>query len=368
MASLERIAVIGDQFHLESPLQQLTDRILQGYPHDGAFRSPLDCQVSAYVPYKENDWRSRNALKQRFEQHGLEVTTSLRQAVKQADAILVARHQWPWSDRLLEETLEQAPKGARCFVYGPLAASSGAADALLQQAARQRITLAAGSWIPTAEWLPSQPMPTGLDLKEALIVVQGDWFTAAWQGLEGLLRVVAARQGGEAGVRRVRFLQGNEVWDAGSDGYWSWPLLASALSRSHTPQGDPVADGRPQDLAGLRRVRGLAPKARGWWMEHRDGMRSTILVLDGVVNDMNFAVKTRDREIHSAQVFHPPAPQEHGYSLLSAVLHPFFENGRRPWPARRERLIAGVLEVMHKLYQIQRDGLETPDVNKETSQ
>jgi hypothetical protein len=181
-----------------------------------------------------------------------------------------------------------------------------------------------------------------------LIVVQGQPWEAELNGLEGILPVIAKREGGESGVRRLRSWKNEEVWAAARDGYWSWPLLVSALSRSHSPQGDPVRDGRTQDLAGLRLVRGLAKQPRGWTLEHEDGLRTTILVLNGVVADYNFAIKLSDRSVHSAQIYHPPNPAGEAYSLLASTLENFFRTGRVPWPAERSLLETAALETMRK--------------------
>jgi len=159
-----------------------------------------------------------------------------------------------------------------------------------------------------------------------------------------LLPVIERRRGGESGVRSIRFLEGKELWKAGDKGNWSWPLLAAALSRSHSPQGDPVLDGRTQDLVGLGLVPKLARNPRGWLLEHQDGLRSTILVLDGVVADFNFAVRAQDGSIVSAQLFRAPAPAEQHFSRLAAVLEDFFRTSKAPWSIERNLLVAGLLE------------------------
>src|SRR6185503_14543659 len=91
------------------------------------------------------------------------------------------------------------------------------------------------------------------------------------------------------------------------------PLLASALSRSDTPQGDPVADGRTQDLVGQGLVPRLANSPRCWSLRHRDGLHSVIAILNGVVADMNIAVETNTGTTYSWQLYRPPAPAEHHY-------------------------------------------------------
>jgi len=45
-------------------------------------------------------------------------------------------------------------------------------------------------------------------------------------------------------------IEGDEVWKAGEQGRWSKELLTAALSRSDTPQGLTILDGRTQELVG----------------------------------------------------------------------------------------------------------------------
>src|SRR5207245_9531137 len=119
-------------------------------------------------------------------------------------------------------------------------------------AASRKIALLAGTPISVTWRLPPIDLTPGTPLTEALIVVQVSALAAqatppfppaslrgaALHGLEGLLPVIERRRGGESGVRNIRFLEGKDLWRAGDKGLWSWPLLASALSRSHTPQGN----------------------------------------------------------------------------------------------------------------------------------
>jgi hypothetical protein len=83
-------------------------------------------------------------------------------------------------------------------------------------------------------------------------------------------------------------------------------------------------------------------------MEHFDGLRSTVLVLDGVVADFNFAVQTRDGPVVSAQIYRPPAPAQHHFSRLAEVIDNFFVSRKSPWPVERNILIAGLLETFGK--------------------
>ena len=65
------------------------------------------------------------------------------------------------------------------------------------------------------------------------------------------------RKGGETGVRAVQMIEGDAVWKARRrQARWSRELLVSALSRSDTPQGQTIVDGRTQDLV----AKGELPK------------------------------------------------------------------------------------------------------------
>ena len=77
-----------------------------------------------------------------------------------------------------------------------------------------------------------------------------------FHALEALQCMVERRKGGETGVKAVQMIEGDAVWKAGDAGRYSKELLVSALSRSDTPQGQTIADGRTQDLV----AKGELPK------------------------------------------------------------------------------------------------------------
>jgi len=357
---LRKIVFVCEEFVVPAPAQQLLDRFLIGYPRDGEFHRLNGCQISVHLPRDE----SNAELQRRQKDFGLLVEPDLGKALSNSDALIVA-----WSgdgaianEPLLKDVLEHAPVGCACFVHGVLANSSDGATKIIELARSRQMLLLAG--IPTSvTWrLPEIDIAIGTPLREALIVVQGSSPVAELNALEGLLPLTERRRGGESGVRSVSFFDGDDLWQAGARGKWSKPLLAAAISRSNTPQGDPVRDGRTQDLVGLGLVSKLANNPRGWIVEHRDGLRSVILVLDGVVADFNFAIRAGDGRILSAQLYRPPAPAEHHFSRLAEVMEAFFRTDKPPWPVERNRLIAGLLAVFAKnLRSGQR--IETPELH-----
>ena len=147
----------------------------------------------------------------------------------------------------------------------------------------------AGSSIPVTWRLPTIDLPLGCKIEEALMVGVGGSDPMDFHALEGMQCMVERRRGGETGVKAVQLLEGDAVWKAGEDGRYSKALLKAALSRSDTPLGLTAADGRTQDLVASGQLRELAKKPAAYFIEYRDGLKATMLMLDGALKDFNFA-------------------------------------------------------------------------------
>ena len=372
MRTLHKIAFLFEEFITPSPAQQLLDRFLIGYAKDGAVHKPPCETVAAHLMLS----LSESDFGERHQDLNLDIAPDVERAVEGADAVVIVSRK-PGAvanESYLQIALERAPTGSACFVHGALANTLARAHKFVSLARKRQIALLAGTPLCVTWRLPEVDLPLGTPLVEALIVVQlgaeaaqasppspsATLSGAELHALEGLLPVIERRRGGEAGVRAVRFLEGKDLWRAGHKGLWSWPLLSSALSRSHTPQGDALLDARTQDLVGLGLVPKLARNPRGWLVEHRDGLRSTLLVLDGVVADFNFAVRAQDGSIVSAQLFRAPAPAEHHFSRLAATMEDFFRTEKSPWPVERNLFIAGLLETFRQPSTRSGQRIETP--------
>ncbi len=348
--ALHKITFVLEDFIVGAPSQQLLDRFLIGYSRDGEFRRIRNLEVAVWLaPAAENSTAFADAttgLAVRQRDFKLVQHSNLATALKDTDAVVIvaAPYRVSVGEDLLKNVFEQAPIGAACFVHGCLAANFASAQRLASVAATRKLALAVATSVSTTFRLPDVDVAANTSLTEALIVVQGPRPLAELFGIDGLLPVIARRGVGESGLRKVRRLQGREVWRAGDQGEWSWPLLGAAISRSNTTQGAAVRDGRTQDLVGLGLVKKLARNPRGWIVEHIDGLRSTILVLDGVVADINFAVRSRDGAIISAQLYRPPGPNRAEFDRLAGTLEQFFTTRHSPWPVERGLFVSRFME------------------------
>lgn len=334
---LKKIAFVVEDFSHGSPAQQMLDRFLIGYPRDGEFHK---CGAEIHVRLGDN--AADAELRRRIADYPVRRHATIDETVAGADGIVVVPahvHAAP----LAAACVKAAPEGAPVFVYGALAGDAGTAKEIAAVAASRRVAVASGTPLAVTWRLPDVDVPAGAPVKRALIVVQGERPLAELYALDGLLPLLERRKDGERGVRIIQGIE--EVWTA-LDGIAPKRVLAAALSRSDSPQGDPVTDGRTQDLLGLGLVPKLAKNPRAWVIWHTDLVPSTILVLDGVVADVNFAVQLSDGTVISAQLYRPPAPQRHEFSRLAEVVERFFQTGKAPWPIRRSILTAGILKVV----------------------
>ncbi len=166
-----------------------------------------------------------------------------------------------------------------------------------------------------------------------------------FHALEALQCMVERRRGGETGVQAVQLLEGDAVWKAGDEGRYSRELLTSALSRSDTPLGLTVKDGRTQDLVASGELRKLAKNPKAYCIEYRDGLRATLLMLDGAIQDFNFAARLSGPPGNqSTQFLRTPEPNATHSACLMHKVEEMIATGAAPYPVDRTLLVGGILE------------------------
>jgi hypothetical protein len=300
-----RVVFVADEFKPGTPVQQLLDRFLIGYPRDGTFYRP-ECEVILVTPESNEDIeRRRKDFPLRWQR---EQATGDAIAIFSRDAKNI--------------------RADRCFVYGaPLPDFKAVSGTALRGA-----------------WLLPEISADDLRLDRALVVVQGTYPQAELEALDALMPLIWRAL---PNVRTVTHLVGNQFWEVLRRDFW--PLVKSAISRSDSPQGDPVRDGRTQDIVGLGLIERLAKSPRGWLIKHEDGLQYVIAVMDGVVADYNVALQTRAGGILSAQVHRGPAPGEQHYNRLATMLEGYFRTGQPPWPFAQSAYAGQLLQQFREL-------------------
>jgi hypothetical protein len=357
----KRIAIIATIYRLQSHAQHMGDRFLVGYPYAGAWHKPDMKVVSLYVDQKpEGDLSGERAR-----EFGLQVYPTVAETLRcgskslAVDAVLIIGEHgnYPRNEKgqILYpryEFFEQCVKvfeqdGRAVPVYNDkhLSYSFEKAKAMVDASRRLRFPMLAGSSIPVTWRLPAIDLPLGSKIEDALMVGVGGSDAMDFHALEGLQCMVERRHGGETGVKAVQLLEGDAVWKACDEGRVSKELLTAALSRSDTPLGLTVEDGRTQDLVASGQLRKLAKKPAAYFIEYRDGLKATMLMLDGALKDFNFAARLHGvAGIQSTQFLLTPDPNVTYSACLMHKAEEMFETGAAPYPVERTLLVSGMLE------------------------
>jgi hypothetical protein len=355
-----RIAIVTTVYKYLSHGQHIGDRFLVGYPHNGTWHKPNVKVVSLYVDQKPKD----DLSEERAREFGFRVYPTIAEALccggssLACDAVLIIGEHGDYPRNEKGQTLypryeffQQCVKVFRDSsrsvpVYNDkhLSYSFEKAQAMVAAAKQLGFPMLGGSSLPVTWRLPDIEMPHGAHIEEVLMVGVGGSDAMDFHALEGLQCMVERRKGGETGVKSVQMLDGDKAWEAGDEGIWSKELLSSALSRSDTPLGLTVQDGRTQDLVGSGVLRSLVKHPAAYLIEYRDGLRGTMLMLDGAVQDFNFAARIRGVGLLSTQFFLSPVPNVTYSACLVSKIEQMFISGKAPYPIQRTLLTSGILE------------------------
>ena len=333
-------------------------------------------------PAPEKPEPTSDLSRARAQQFGFRLCSNIPEALRcggnriAVDAVLaiVEQDDYPTNDRgqiLLPrydffqqcaQVFEDEKRAVPYFNHKQLSFSFEQAQTMVEIANRLRFPLLAGSSLPVTWRLPEVDIPLGAQVEEAVMVGVGSLDGMDFDALEALQCMLERRKGGETGVKAVQLLEGDDVWAAGNAGRWSKDLLSSALSRSDTPMGLTVLDGRTQDLVASGVLPQLVKDPAAYCIEYSDGTRATLLLLNGAIMDYNIAAKVAGRGIVSTQFFLPPPPNVTDSACLAAKIEQTFQTGSAAYPVERTLLTTGVLEAClhsrHKLNQ----RLETPQL------
>jgi hypothetical protein len=209
---------------------------------------------------------------------------------------------------------------------------------------RLKFPMLAGSSLPVTWRLPDIELPLHGEIESALMVGYGGADVMDFHGLEALQCMVERRKGGETGVAAVQMIEGDAVWRAGDEGRYSRALLVAALSRSDSPQGQTIEDGRTQNLVANGELPRLVKNPAAYFIEYRDGLKGTLLMLNGAVKDFTFAARLKGETVQSTQFFLSPEPNVTYSACLVKKIEELFETGKAPYPVERTLLVSGVLE------------------------
>lgn len=374
----KKLAVITTAYYYLSHAYHICGRFLNGYLRGDQFHFPEFAIAGMSVEQqREGDLSREMAAK-----HGFEIYPDVSGALTLGSdqlavdgVLLIAEHgDYPYNEKgqklypryelfqKIVEVFRRTKRSVPVFCDKHLSYDRRKARAMVDAARQLGFPLMAGSSLPVTWRRPELELPLGAPIREALVASRGELEIFGIHALESLQCMVERRKPGQQGVRAVTCLEGDAVWRAGDDGLWSWDLLEAAVRRSPSRN---VGDVR-ENCRQFRPATGnfkfvLSPVA--FIVEYRDGLRATVLILNGHVDDTTFAARIDGRAEPVSTLFHlPPPPGAAFLEALTVKIEQFLANGRAPYPVERTLLTGSILDAALESRVNGQSRVETSDI------
>lgn len=364
--SRPRVAVLATAFKRLWHAEVIVDRFLEGFGWEGAHYRPAVDLVSLYVDQQEEGDLSRERAA-RFPQ--MKVYPSIAAALCQGGdklavdgVVIVGEHgTYPSNEKgqtlypryeFFAETCEvfrRSGRGVPVFNDKHLTWNWEWAKKMVALSNELKFPFMAGSSLPLTWRLPSVEMPLDAEVQEVVCVGNGLVDSYDFHLLETIQCFVERRRGGEHGVKRLQALRGDAVWQLLAKETWDSggcdpKLFEACLCRSH--QLAPAREGfnhvypTPADLP--RMVKD--PVA--YRFEYTDGLKATMLLLNGLVGDITFAARIKDQPEPLSTLSYLGGDhdmQPHNFDSLVYQIEQFIQTGKSATPIERTLLTTGLV-------------------------
>lgn len=357
-----KLAVVTTEWRYHSHAWHMAERFLTGFPLRGKWHRPKFEVVAAYV-----DQRPANDLsRQRAAEFGFPICPTVAETLRMGgdklavDAVLIigehgkyartkyGQIQYPRYE-FFKQVVEVFKKDGRTtpvFNDKHLSWNWDWAKEMVDTAHAMNFPFMAGSSLPVTCRIPCIDMPHGAEVEEVLCVAMGGVDSYDFHALETIQCMAERRRGGETGVASMHAMRGDSVWKALGSGSWDkggWDpqLWEACLSRSHTlKQGEtfnhryPTAD----------QMRAWVKDPVAYRFEYNDGLKATMLLMNGLVGDFTFAARIKGRSQALSTLFYlPPNPNVVYSAELMGRVENMFQTGKPPYPIERTLLTTGLV-------------------------
>ncbi len=381
----KKVALVASTYYYLSHAYHIAGRFLDGYMKGDAHHFPEFGIASAYVEQVKANDLSRELAKE----HSFRLSETIDDALTLGTGklavdgvLLVCEHgDYPYNARgqklyprfeffqKIAAVFEKSGKSVPVFCDKHLSYDRKKAAQMVATAKKIGFPLMAGSSLPVTWRRPELELKLGTKLTEALVASRGELEIYGIHALEALQCMTERRftnadpKEANQGVKAVTCLQGDAVWKAGDDGAWSWELLEHALGRSASRNAGDIRDNCrrfPRPAAWGNFVKG--PIA--FLVEYTDGLKATVLQLDGHVADDTFAARTDGHKKPDSCLFWlPPPPGAAFLEALTSHVETFFATGRPPYPIERTLVTGGILDYALESRANASKRLDTPDLD-----
>ncbi|MSR31310.1 MAG: hypothetical protein EXR99_07385 [Gemmataceae bacterium] len=371
-APKKKVAAIGTVYHRHSHCDVILGKILEGFNYDGKAGPNMEL-ASLYIDQINKNDMSRDLAKR----YGFRLANSMADALTlgtgklAVDGVICVGEHGAYPDnakgqklyprRRFFEAVDQvftaSKKGVPLFNDKHLGPQWEDAKWMYDMARRHHVPFLAGSSLPVTWRKPHLDIPKGTPLKEAVQIGYGPFEGYGFHALESLQCLVENRQGGETGVKAVRSLSGNAMWEAWDAEKWPNDLLEAALARVPAH-----ANGE------LRKVSAATKDAGIFFIEYTDGFRAAMVMPNGWIHEGDgggfcFATKLPGKTPIACQFYlQNTDPFGHFAELVKAIDH-LVNTMHEPYPPERTLLTSGILDAAMTSRFQNGKRVETPHLN-----
>ncbi|MCA9110906.1 MAG: hypothetical protein KDA52_13230 [Planctomycetaceae bacterium] len=377
-----KMAVLTTEWRYHSHAWHMAERFLAGYPINGHWHHPPIDVVSAYVDqFPEND-----LSREREQQFGFKIYPTVAEAVRNGgdklavDAVLLIGEHGDYPDnefgqkkypryelfKQAADVFREDGRSVPIFNDKHLSWNWDWAKEMVALSHELKFPFLAGSSLPMTWRMPSIDMPMGAEVEEIMSVAIGSVDSYDFHALEVLQCMAERRQGGETGVVSMQALRGDAVWDAmkagsWSDGGWNPQLFEACLCRSQTlAQGDTYSHRYPTE----EQIREWVKEPVLYRYEHADGLKASMLLMNGLVSDFTFAAKLKGKDDPLSTLFYlPPNPNVVYSAALMSKAEDMFLTGKAPYPIERTLLTTGLVAAGMESLASEQSKLATPHLD-----
>ncbi len=348
------VAAVVTVYRSASHADVILGKILEGYRHDGGEGPDLEL-VSLYTDQVPEGDMSRDKARQ----HGFRISPTIEDALtlgtnqlQVAGVLCIGEHgDYPKTPdtaqrlyprrRFFDEvtaTFKKAGKVVPVFNDKHLSCHWADAQAMMQTASQMKFPFLAGSSVPGAWRTPPLDLPLDCEIESAVSIGYGGLEDYGFHALEAHQCLLERRRGGETGVASVRAVTGQQILESEQAGEWSQPLFEAALKTM------------PGMLTDNERWR-HQPNSAVYLIEHRDGLRSAVVMANGLAAHFAGAVKLKNKSAPAATWFKLQEGWPYGhFAYLVRAIDETFHSGKTAWPIERTLLTTGILDrAMHSL-------------------
>lgn len=357
-----RIAVLANIYETHLHTQHIIDRVLDGYNYGAEFRKPALHVITIYVEQRgEGD-----LVPERARRHNIRICNSVDEALTlgtnklAVDGVIYIGEQGDYPRNELGlipypryqffekvvETFRRTGKVVPYYTDKHFSWNWDWAREMYDTSRKMGFPMMGGSSLPLTWRIPQVEMPDNAVVKEAMCVAFGSVDSYDIHALEAVQCMVERRKGGETGVEWVQSYRGDQFWTAHEQKVWSPEVFKAAVCRSHTlaPGRNNFTDSFPT----IAEMKQIIHDPIAYHYRYKDGLRGTIMLLSGFVEDFNFAAQLEGQEKPFSTMMYLSRGRERAtlesyFDPLVHYIERMMLTGKEQYPIERVLLANGIL-------------------------